>query len=105
MIRIYNSQAREKREFVPIEEGKVRMYVCGPTVYDRDPYRQRPHVSFLRRHSPLVDRKRLRSHVRAEPDRRRRQASSTAPTSRAARPKRLPRSSPTPSSSRCDAST
>ena len=35
MIRIYNSQAREKREFVPIEEGKVRMYVCGPTVYDQ----------------------------------------------------------------------
>lgn len=35
MIRIYNSQVREKREFVPIEEGKVRMYVCGPTVYDQ----------------------------------------------------------------------
>lgn len=35
MIRIYNSQAREKREFAPIEEGKVRMYVCGPTVYDQ----------------------------------------------------------------------
>ena len=35
MIRIYNSQLREKREFVPIEEGKVRMYVCGPTVYDQ----------------------------------------------------------------------
>ncbi len=35
MIRIYNSQLREKREFTPIEEGKVRMYVCGPTVYDQ----------------------------------------------------------------------
>ena len=35
MIRIYNSQLREKRDFQPIEEGKVRMYVCGPTVYDQ----------------------------------------------------------------------
>lgn len=35
MIRIYNSQLREKRDFEPIEEGKVRMYVCGPTVYDQ----------------------------------------------------------------------
>ena len=34
MIRIYNSLRREKQEFVPIETGKVRMYVCGMTVYD-----------------------------------------------------------------------
>lgn len=32
-IRIYNSLTRKKEEFVPIEAGKVRMYVCGPTVY------------------------------------------------------------------------
>ena len=25
---------RQKDEFVPLEEGKVRMYSCGPTVYD-----------------------------------------------------------------------
>lgn len=25
---------RRKEEFVPLEEGKVRMYVCGPTVYN-----------------------------------------------------------------------
>jgi cysteinyl-tRNA synthetase len=31
---IYNSLGREKQAFVPIEPGKVRMYVCGPTVYD-----------------------------------------------------------------------
>ncbi|MBQ6395412.1 MAG: cysteine--tRNA ligase [Atopobiaceae bacterium] len=31
---IYNTKTRSKQEFVPIEEGKVRMYVCGPTVYD-----------------------------------------------------------------------
>ena len=33
-MRIYNSQTHSKQEFAPIEEGKVRMYVCGPTVYD-----------------------------------------------------------------------
>lgn len=34
MIRIYDTMAREKRPFVPVEEGKVGMYVCGPTVYN-----------------------------------------------------------------------
>ena len=34
MLRIYNTLSREKQEFVPIEAGKVRMYVCGMTVYD-----------------------------------------------------------------------
>ena len=34
MLRIYNSLAREKQEFVPIRPGEVRMYVCGMTVYD-----------------------------------------------------------------------
>ncbi|MGX6978881.1 cysteine--tRNA ligase [Vagococcus elongatus] len=34
MIQIYNTLTREKETFVPIEEGKVRMYVCGPTVYN-----------------------------------------------------------------------
>ena len=33
-MKIYNSQTHQKEEFHPIEEGKVRMYVCGPTVYD-----------------------------------------------------------------------
>lgn len=31
---IYNSATHTKEEFTPIEEGRVRMYVCGPTVYD-----------------------------------------------------------------------
>ena len=31
---IYNSQTRKKEEFKPIEPGKVKMYVCGPTVYN-----------------------------------------------------------------------
>ncbi len=33
-MRIYNTLTKTKEEFVPIEEGKVRMYVCGPTVYN-----------------------------------------------------------------------
>jgi cysteinyl-tRNA synthetase len=32
-LRIYNTLTRETEEFVPQEAGKVRMYVCGPTVY------------------------------------------------------------------------
>jgi cysteinyl-tRNA synthetase len=34
VLRIYNSLTRQKQEFVPIEAGKVRLYVCGMTVYD-----------------------------------------------------------------------
>ena len=33
-MRVYNTQSKRKEEFVPIEPGKVRMYVCGPTVYN-----------------------------------------------------------------------
>ena len=33
-MRIYNSLTREKEEFVPIVPGEVKMYVCGPTVYN-----------------------------------------------------------------------
>jgi cysteinyl-tRNA synthetase len=34
MLKIYNSLARDKQVFVPIEPGRVRIYVCGMTVYD-----------------------------------------------------------------------
>lgn len=34
MIKIYDTKTRSKRDFVPVEEGKVGMYVCGPTVYN-----------------------------------------------------------------------
>ena len=34
-IRLHNTKTRRKEEFVPIDPGNVRMYVCGPTVYDR----------------------------------------------------------------------
>ena len=34
MLKIYNTLTRSKQDFVPIEPGRVRMYVCGMTVYD-----------------------------------------------------------------------
>ena len=34
MLKIHNSLSRKKEQFSPIEPGKVRMYVCGMTVYD-----------------------------------------------------------------------
>lgn len=33
-MKIYNTLSRRKEEFVPLEPGKVKMYVCGPTVYN-----------------------------------------------------------------------
>ena len=33
-MKIYNSQSRRKEEFVPVHEGEVRIYACGPTVYN-----------------------------------------------------------------------
>src|SRR3954471_2059775 len=33
-IQIYNTLTRKKEEFIPLEDGKVKMYVCGPTVYN-----------------------------------------------------------------------
>ena len=34
MLKLHNSYTNQTEEFKPIEEGKVKMYVCGPTVYD-----------------------------------------------------------------------
>ena len=34
-MKIYNTLTRQKEEFVPQIPGEVRMYVCGPTVYNR----------------------------------------------------------------------
>lgn len=34
MIKIYNTLTRQKETFIPLEDGKVKMYVCGPTVYN-----------------------------------------------------------------------
>ena len=33
-MKIYNTMTRRKEDFIPLEDGKVRMYVCGPTVYN-----------------------------------------------------------------------
>ncbi|MDO7908371.1 cysteine--tRNA ligase [Paenibacillus sp. JX-17] len=33
-LQIYNTMSRERENFIPLEPGKVKMYVCGPTVYD-----------------------------------------------------------------------
>jgi cysteinyl-tRNA synthetase len=35
MIRLYDTMAREKREFIPADPSRITMYVCGPTVYGR----------------------------------------------------------------------
>lgn len=41
-MKIYNSLTRQKDEFKPLREGKVGIYVCGPTVYDE------PHIGHAR---------------------------------------------------------
>lgn len=33
-MKLYNTMTKRKEEFIPVEEGKVKMYVCGPTVYN-----------------------------------------------------------------------
>ena len=33
-MQIFNTMTHKKEDFVPIHEGQVSMYVCGPTVYD-----------------------------------------------------------------------
>ena len=42
MLKLYDTLTREKRPFIPLEPGKVRMYVCGPTVYAE------PHIGNFR---------------------------------------------------------
>jgi len=42
MINVYNTLTRKKEEFKPIEDGSIKMYVCGPTVYDV------PHIGHAR---------------------------------------------------------
>ena len=46
-MKLYNTLTRKKEEFVPLEEGKVKMYVCGPTVYNFIHIgNARPYVTF-----------------------------------------------------------
>ena len=35
MLKFYNSLSNKLEEFIPLEDKKVKMYVCGPTVYDK----------------------------------------------------------------------
>ncbi len=42
MLKLYNTLSRAKEEFIPLNEKQVRMYVCGPTVYDY------PHIGNAR---------------------------------------------------------
>ncbi|MBQ8974856.1 MAG: cysteine--tRNA ligase [Oscillospiraceae bacterium] len=52
-MKLFNTMTMQKEEFVPIEEGKVRMYACGPTVYNYiDVGNARPMIMFdvLRRY-------------------------------------------------------
>ena len=46
-LNLYNTLTRRKEEFKPINEGRVGMYVCGPTVYG-DPHlgHTRPSITF-----------------------------------------------------------
>ena len=41
-LKLFNTLTRKKEEFEPLEAGRVRMYTCGPTVYDR------PHIGNFR---------------------------------------------------------
>ena len=41
-LKIFNSQTQQKEEFTPLEKGVVKIYACGPTVYDE------PHIGHLR---------------------------------------------------------
>ncbi len=34
-IKLHNTKTRKREDFIPIDDKNVRMYVCGPTVYDR----------------------------------------------------------------------
>ncbi|MHA2396582.1 MAG: cysteine--tRNA ligase, partial [Candidatus Thorarchaeota archaeon] len=42
MLKVYNTRTRSKEDFVPLDGNNVRMYVCGPTVYDY------PHIGNAR---------------------------------------------------------
>ena len=60
MMQIYNTQTRRKEEFKPIEPGKVRIYCCGPTVYNYF------HIGNVRHAAPLSGAQGLRGQVRSE---------------------------------------
>ena len=54
-LRLYDTATREVRDFVPLEEGRAGIYVCGLTVQSRAPRRPRALGGQLRRAAPLAD--------------------------------------------------
>lgn len=58
MMRIYNTMTHKKEEFIPLEPGKVKIYACGPTVYNYFHLgNARPFITFdtLRRFFEYID--------------------------------------------------
>ncbi|MEI9932281.1 MAG: hypothetical protein WDM89_17490 [Rhizomicrobium sp.] len=56
-LRLYNTLSRTKEDFVPLDPANVRMYVCGPTVYDY------AHIGNARRRSCSMSCSRLLRHL------------------------------------------
>ena len=103
-MKIYNSATHQKEDFRPIEEGRVRMYVCGPTVYDNIHIgNARTFISFdvIRRWLIARGYEVTFAQNLTDVDAR----SSTAPTSRVARPRMWRTSSRMRSSRSCAAPT
>ena len=53
-ITLYNTRTRRKDPFAPLDPDNVRMYVCGPTVYDRHTYGA-DHVTYVRNFTDVDD--------------------------------------------------
>ena len=62
MIQIFNTMSGKIEDFVPIEENKVRMYVCGPTVYNLSPEDCTGGEEPIRPHRRAGQRKQNRLH-------------------------------------------
>ena len=86
-LRLHNSLSRQKERFVPLDPTNVRMYVCGPTVYDlahignarpvvvfdvlfRLLRRLYPHVTYVRNVTDVDDKINARAQRKRRADRR-----------------------------------
>ena len=70
MIRLYDTMARDKRPFVPLNKQRITMYVCGPTVYGRAHIgNARPAVVFVSDGEVrlVVERESLEDLIRNDP--------------------------------------
>ena len=82
-IVLHDTLTAQKRELVPLEPGKIRFYVCGPTVYDCVARRPRAELRRLGRRRPPPPRARLRGHATSGTSPTWTTRSSSAPTSAA----------------------